>query len=73
MVTFLYRLEGEPKVENTTNSFVDIDADVYYYKAVQWAIDKGITDGMDKTHFGPSEICNRAHSVTFVFRYVNAK
>ena len=73
MVTFLYRLEGEPKVENITNGFADVDANEYYYNAVLWAIDKGITNGMDETHFGPSEICNRAHSVTFVFRYVNAK
>ena len=70
MVTFLYRLEGEPKVENITNGFADVDANEYYYNAVLWAIDKGITNGMDETHFGPSEICNRAHSVTFVFRYV---
>ena len=69
VVTFLYRMEGQPKVENTTCAFTDIDTNAYYYNAVLWAVANGITDGMDATHFAPTAVCNRAQIVTFIFRY----
>ena len=40
----------------------------YYYKAVLWAMDKGITKGGADTHFGPTIECNRAQIVTFLYR-----
>ena len=72
-VAFLYRMEGEPEVSKEINPFEDVDANKYYYEAVQWAVDKGITYGMDEKHFGPSVICSRAHIVSFIFQYDNAK
>lgn len=49
-------------------SFLDIDSDAYYFLPVILAVDKGITSGLDDTHFGPAEICNRAQVVTFLWR-----
>ena len=73
VVTFLYRMEGQPKVENTTCAFTDVDTNAYYYNAVLWAVANGITDGMDETHFAPTAVCNRAQIVTFIFRYDKAE
>ena len=67
-VTFLWRAEGKPEPTTTVNPFEDVPEDVYYYKAVLWAYEKGITTGMDDTHFGPSGECTRAQIVTFLYR-----
>ena len=40
----------------------------FYYKAVLWAVEKGITNGLTATTFGPFELCNRAQVVTFLWR-----
>ena len=40
----------------------------FYYKPVLWAVENGITSGMDATHFGPTVYCNRAQVVTFLYR-----
>ena len=40
----------------------------YYTEAVLWAVSKGITNGMDETHFGPNEPCIRGQIVTFLWR-----
>ena len=48
--------------------FVDVPADAYYYDAVLWAAENGITDGVDETHFAPDAICTRAQIVTFLWR-----
>ena len=48
--------------------FVDVDEDAYYYEAVLWAVDNGITTGSDATHFSPNEKCSRAQMVTFLWR-----
>ena len=48
--------------------FVDVPADAYYYDAVYWAVDKGITTGTDDTHFSPNDPCTRAQAVTFLWR-----
>ena len=66
-VTFLWRMEGELKV-NTRNPFVDVDASKYYYDAVLWAVENDITTGMDATHFAPKNNCTRAQIVTFLWR-----
>ena len=50
------------------NPFVDVPADSFYYDSVRWAVQKGITTGMDATHFGPDTACNRAQVVTFLWR-----
>lgn len=48
------------------NCFLDVSADAYYYDAVLWAADKGITQGTDDSHFFPDGICTRAQAVTFL-------
>ena len=50
------------------NYFVDVKADNYFYDAVKWAAEKGITSGTDDTHFGPNATCTRAQIVTFLWR-----
>ena len=51
-----------------TYAFRDIASDTYYFTPVLWAVDHGITSGLDETHFGPDAICNRAQVVTFLWR-----
>ncbi|MGN0293515.1 MAG: S-layer homology domain-containing protein [Lachnospiraceae bacterium] len=68
VVTFLWRVMGEPEPEITENPFVDVSEDAYYYKAVLWAYDNGITSGKDATHFQPNAIVTRAQFVTFLYR-----
>ncbi len=68
VVTFLWRLQGEPKAESTKNPFVDVAADTYYYEAVLWALEEGITTGTSATEFSPDETCTRAQIVTFLYR-----
>ena len=51
-----------------TNPFEDIDDQAYYFSPVIWAVNAGITSGVDETHFAPERICNRAQVVTFLWR-----
>ena len=68
-VTFLYRIAGEPSVEGIENPFTDLDPNAFYYNAVLWAVENGITKGMTDTTFEPSRICTRGQIVTFIWRY----
>ncbi|MBR7178200.1 MAG: S-layer homology domain-containing protein [Oscillospiraceae bacterium] len=68
VVTFLWRAAGEPEPASTHNPFVDVKESDFYYKAVLWAVENEITNGMDTTHFGPTVKCNRAQVVTFLWR-----
>ena len=68
VVTFLWRAMGSPEPTITDNPFVDVPANEYYYKAVLWAYEKGITTGVDDDHFDPTGKCNRAQVVTFLWR-----
>ena len=54
--------------EVKTSPFGDVSADAYYYKAVQWAQEKGITDGISSDLFGPKQPCTRSQIVTFLWR-----
>lgn len=67
-VSFLHRNEGEPQPENAENPFVDVEEGRYYYNAVLWAYENGITAGKDDTHFAPDSKCTRAEVVTFLYR-----
>ena len=69
VVTFLWRSAGEPEPTTKKNPFEDVDSDQYYYKAVLWAVEKGITNGTDKTHFSPKATCTRGQIVTFLYRW----
>ena len=68
VVTFLWRTFGSPEPATAANPFVDVKETDFYYKAVLWAVEKGITNGLDDTHFGPYAYCNRAQVVTFLWR-----
>lgn len=48
--------------------FADVPEDAFYYDAVNWAVEEGITNGLTETAFGPGEKCNRAQVVTFLWR-----
>lgn len=68
VVTFLWRAMGSPEPKLMVNPFVDVKPSDFYYKPVLWALENGITSGMDATHFGPTTYCNRAQVVTFLYR-----
>jgi len=67
IVTFLWRAAGSPEPK-TASSFTDVPANAYYAKAVAWAIENGITNGMTETTFAPNATCTRGQSVTFLYR-----
>ena len=67
IVTFLWRAAGSPKPK-TASSFTDVPVSTYYAKAVAWAVENGITNGMTETTFAPDEACTRGQSVTFLHR-----
>ena len=67
-VTFLWRAAGKPEPTSTVNPFEDVAADAYYYKAVLWAVENGITNGTSATTFRPDQTCTRAQIVTFLWR-----
>ena len=67
IVTFLWRAAGSPEPK-TASSFTDVPASAYYAKAVAWAIENGITNGMTETTFAPNATCTRGQSVTFLYR-----
>ena len=56
-----------------SNPFTDVASDSYYYDAVLWALDKGITSGTTATTFVPDAICTRAQAATFLWRAMNTK
>ena len=68
MATFLWRAAGSPEPVGSTNPFVDVSADAYYAKAVQWAYEQGITGGTSATTFSPDETCTRGQMATFLWR-----
>lgn len=72
IVTFLWRIAGAPKTTNNVSKFTDVVADSYYYAAVEWAEENGITKGTTDTTFSPDEICTRAQAITLLFRYAAA-
>ena len=67
VVTFLWNAAGKPNPSNTSNPFTDVNPNKYYYKAVLWAVQKGITSGMSDTVFGVGKPCTRAQVVTFLY------
>ena len=58
------KANGNPQ----TGVFVDVATGSYYEDAVDWAVENGITQGTDDTHFSPDGICTRAQAVTFLWR-----
>ena len=68
VVTFLWRAAGCPEPAAEENPFVDVAQTDFYYSAVLWAVENGITNGTDEEHFSPMGVCNRAQVVTFLWR-----
>ena len=68
MVTFLWRVAGSPEPKITKCDFRDVDNSAYYYKAVLWAVEKGVTVGTSDTTFSPNENVTRGQTVAFLYR-----
>ena len=68
VVTFLWRAAGSPEPTTTENPFTDVKEEDFFYKAVLWAVENGVTNGLSATQFGPFVLCNRAQVVTFLWR-----
>ena len=69
IVTFLWRAAGSPVVNYAMN-MTDVAEDAYYGEAVRWALSEGITTGTGDGKFSPDATCNRAQSMTFLFRAI---
>ena len=67
-VTFLWRIAGSPAPRLRTMPFTDVPAGSYYYDAVLWAVENGITEGTSDTTFSPNMTCSRAQIVAFLWR-----
>ena len=67
-VTFLWRAAGSPAPRSRTVPFTDVPAGSYYYDAVLWAVENGITEGTSDTTFSPNMTCTRAQIVAFLWR-----
>ena len=68
VVAFLWRAEGCPEPVTTTCNFTDVKTSGFYYKAMLWAVENGITNGTSETTFGPSKTCTRGQVVSFLMR-----
>ena len=67
-VTFLWRASGSPTPQNSRMPFTDGSPSAYYYDAVLWALEEGITTGTSSTTFSPDAVIDRAQAVTFLHR-----
>ena len=68
IVTFLWRSAGSPTPKSTGNPFSDVSKNAYYYDAVLWAVENGITKGASDTTFCPNQTVTRGQTVTFLYR-----
>ncbi|MBO4579483.1 MAG: S-layer homology domain-containing protein [Clostridiales bacterium] len=71
MVTFIWRLQGEPEPESKTCKFKDVKETDYFYKACIWGNENHIVEGYKDGTFGPQIVCARKHAVTFLWRLAN--
>ncbi|MBP5654958.1 MAG: S-layer homology domain-containing protein [Clostridiales bacterium] len=68
MVTFIWRLKGEPAPKTSKNKFKDVKKTDYFYKACLWGNENHIVEGYKDGTFGPKIVCARRHAVTFLWR-----
>ena len=68
VITFIWRANGEPEPTSTHNPFTDVKEGRFYYKAVLWAVEQGITTGTSATTFSPHDDCSRCQVVAFLWR-----
>ena len=67
MMTYLWAAAGCPEPSSTDNPFTDVAEGAYYYKAVLWAVEKGITAGTSATTFSPEQTVTRGQAITFLY------
>lgn len=72
IITFLWRAAGEPEPSLAYNPFSDVSETDYFYEATLWAVENGITEGTDTTHFDPGAPCTRAQIATFLYRHADS-
>ena len=72
VVTFLWRAAGSPEPTTEKTDFTDVKKTGFYYKAVLWAVENGITNGVTKTSFDPGGNCTRGQIVAFLYRYAGS-
>ena len=66
--TFTEDSGATPPAPSDKEKFVDVAKDAWYHDPVYWALDKGVTNGTDDTHFSPDMPCTRGQMVTFLWR-----
>ena len=69
IMTFIWQAAGHPEPKGTDMSFEDVKTNDYFYKAVLWAVENGITKGTGDMTFSPNMKCSRAQIVTFLYQY----
>lgn len=67
-VTFLWRAAGCPAPQTEDMPFADVTPEAYYYRAVLWAVEHGVTKSTGATAFSPDAACTRGEIVTFIWR-----
>ena len=67
-VKAIFEKNATPPPAPTVNPFVDVPAGSFYYDAVLWAVEKGVTTGTSAITFEPDGSCTRAQAVTFLWR-----
>ena len=68
LVTFLWRANGSPEPASWENPFTDVSSSAYYYDAVLWAVEKGITTGVTGSTFAPDALCTRGQAAVLLWR-----
>ena len=72
LVTILYRIEGEPETE-FKGTFADVEDELWYSKAIEWAAANGIVNGVGEGKFDPAGVITREQIATIFFRYAKAE
>ena len=70
-VTVLYRMENSPETSNTV--FTDVEKGSWYEKAVAWALENGIVNGISETEFAPDDAVTREQMAAIIYRYAKFK
>ena len=68
-MTFLWAAAGKPAPTSTNNPFTDVSSDRFYYTAILWAVENGITSGRTADTFAPGAPVNRAEMITFLWAF----
>lgn len=67
IMTFLWHAAGDPAPKTTVNPFIDVPNDIYYTKAVMWAVENSITSGTGNGTFSPDRPCTREQAMAFIY------